>query len=444
MDDSAVAVSEDLLVLGLAAAVVLSALVSLWSWRLTVVLLLAAGVPQAHLGVQLTFAVASYNVTLLDPLITGITVSCVIRFLTFRRLDLVAGCWLALTALSMLAFLRGGSAVGLGTAAVSFRPDLYFVVAALYMQTFDWTPVNLDRFATLWLIAGGVLALYAAACWVEPALVVSPTSMAQSNLGRAYMQWRVLPSSSALLIASAGLIGFALWARSSGTTAWQLLAVLLLIVVALLYHRSVWVATSVAVASAAVVRPEVLGRLLPPVVLTTLALFVIWALGGELLTSAFDTAVSEPFDESSTWAWRTRNWRTMVPETIAAGWKTTVFGWGYGVGFADPVSGSPLANPHNAYVQAFVNMGVLGLGALVACLVVPLWLLWRHPVPEGQLFDRTAAVTLLVALVVYLVPYSPAVDQGLLVGVVAGLAARARMTHRGMAAAGHGTPVGGA
>lgn len=428
--------ADDLTAVSVVVAVCFATLVALVSWRITVAVLVVLGVLQAHLLLDLHVLLASYRVLILDTFMLGMLVACGTRVLSVRRMDVVLGCWIALATLSFFALIRASSAIGLGAAAVSFRPDFYFIVAALYMQTFNWTPTNLDRFATLWLAAGSALALYGLGCWVEPALIMSPDLKVGSGIQLAYMQWRVLPASSALLIASAGLIGFALWTRSSAATAWQLVAVLLLIMVVLLYHRSVWVAAGFGVAVAVLVRPQVLGRLLPPLALTMLALFLIWTVGDEFVSSAFDTAVSEPFESNSTWAWRARNWRTMIPETIAAGWSTTLFGWGYGVGFEDPVSGLPLANPHNAFVQMFVNMGLLGLGAFAACLVVPLWLLWRHPVAEGELFDRTTAMTVLVALIVYYVPYSPAVDQGILAGVIAGLASRARMMSRAASPAG--------
>jgi len=442
VDDPTLIAADDLAAVFLVVAVSFATLVALASWRITVAAVVVLGVLQTHLLLDLSVSLASYRILLLDTVMLGVMVACGIRLLSVRRADLVLGCWIALAALSLFAMMRASSTIGLGAAAVSFRPDFYLVVAALYMQTFDWTPVNLDRFATLWLSAGSALALYGLGCWIEPALIISPALKLESGFQLAYMQWRVLPASSALLIASAGLIGFALWTRSSAATGWQLVAVLLLIMVALLYHRSVWVSAVAGVAAAVLVQPQLLGRLLPPLALTMLALFLIWTVGDELVASAFDTAVSEPFDASSTWEWRTRNWRTMIPETIAAGWTTTLFGWGYGIGFEDPVSGLPLSNPHNAYVQMFVNMGLLGLGVFGTCLTVPLWFLWRRRVAEGDLFDRTTAMTLLVALIVYCVPYSPSIDQGILAGVISGLASRARMTPR--AALPDGRPVRGA
>ena len=430
MDETSVAASEELVALGLAALVYAGALTAFVSWRAMAILATILGVLQLQFIFDLSIIIGSFNLMPFDMLAVVLAVASVPRHLMRGRPDLLTGCWLAFAVWLLIAFLRGASAHGLTTAAVSFRTDLYFVVVSVYLLSFTWTPRDLDGFVKLWFAAAAALSAYALVCWIDPSLTVWSWMLVDRSGRMAFLNWRVLPASSALLIAEAGLLSIALWSRSSGLSVRRFLAVPFLIVVVLLYHRSVWTATAVSLAALFALRPQFLQRLALPVVLAMVAFAVTWAmslgLGGDFLSEALSSAVAEPFDDRSTWTWRTVGWEVIVPEILGGGPITMLFGNGYGTGVLNPMTGLPMANPHNAYVEILMNAGVVGVVLLVGCYALPLWTVWNARAEEGRHFTIVSAMFLLVTLVIYSVPYSPGGEQGVVIGAAVGLAARCR------------------
>lgn len=339
--------------------------------------------------------------------------------------------WIALAALMFFGALRGIDNYGINASIVSFRQDFYFIVMALYVQTITFKPSDIDDFSIILIIAAGFLVVYAVVCWIDPSFAIRDSDEASPFfLSDSYLGWRVLSASSALLIAQAGLIGFVLWLRSNRINMLQLTAVPLLLMVVMLYHRSVWISSAAAIAVLVVRQRTLIHRVALPAAAMALIVVAIVGLGGDMVTSAVQSAVTEPFRDNSTWGWRINNWRNMIPETFAAGPITTLLGWGYGASFQDMVTGRILANPHNAYVAFFLNIGLLGLISLLVCLFMPFFRLWRGEFPASDTFDRLTAIALLSLLIAYYIPYSISVDHGIILGVLTSLAANCRVPSR--------------
>jgi O-antigen ligase len=227
-----------------------------------------------------------------------------------------------------------------------------------------------------------------------------------------------------MLIAQAGMIAALLWVRPDRPGIVHLAALPLLLAVALLYHRSVWVASIMAILVLVVQQPKLLGRVAPPLLILAGTLIALVGFSDGGVSDAMQSAIAEPFAESSTWGWRVNNWQNMIPETLAAGPVTTLLGWGYGANFQDMRTGDELANPHNAYVLIFLNTGLCGLMLFLLCCTLPLWRFWHGDFPASRYFDRSAAIILLSMLLVYYVPYSVLFDHGLILGMLAALGAQ--------------------
>jgi len=417
----------DVMLLGLVIVVAITILVSLWSWRLIIPVVLATGIIETHLSINPTILLYGYNVLPIDVLFVGVLVAYIIRLFVLGRIGTTHLCWLGLAILMALALLRGVGSYGLNTAVVSFRQEFYFIAGALYMQSFHWGERDIDHFVNIWLTFAGMLVVYAMLCWIDPSFVLLRGDPLYAYFNPyAYLGWRVLPASSTVLIAQAGLIAALLWLRNDRAGTLHLAAVPLLLAVALLYHRSVWMASIAGISVLILHQPKLMGRLSLPLVVLGLGLVALVGLGGDGVSGALQSAVAEPFAESSTWGWRVNNWRNMVPETLAAGPATALLGWGYGASFQDMMTGGTLVNPHNAYVAIFLNTGFLGSGMLVLCCVLPLWRFWRGDFPASRHFDRQTAIALVAMMMVYYVPYSVAFDHGLILGMLAALGAQTR------------------
>ena len=425
MNNLIIDLPEEILVVGLAATLVLTTLVALRSWWVILPIMLVVGIVEVQLGVNPTFELASYNILPIDVLTLGLLIAYGIRVLLIGRIAMAHLCWLGLSGLMILGLVRGIATYGLTTAVVAFRQDFYFIALALYMQSFQWEPRDLDRFASIWMWASGLLSGYALLCWIDPSFVILRADPTSSFFARdAFLGWRVLPASSALLIAESGLIAALLWLRPGRIGPRHLAAVPLLMITMMLYHRSVWIASLVALSLLGLHRPAQLSRLLLPMIIVGIGMAALMSFGGDMLVGAVQSAAAEPFRDNSTWAWRVNNWQTMVPETIAAGPSTILMGWGYGASFEDQLTGVVLANPHNAYVAFFLNLGLAGLAMLLICCLMPLWRIVRHDdFPAGRTFDRLTGIALLGLLISYYVPYSISFDHGILLGLLSSLGA---------------------
>jgi O-antigen ligase len=426
VDNIVIDLPGDVVLLGLFIAMVAIILVSLLSWRLIVPIILTLGIIETHMSVNPRILLYDYNVLPIDVLMLGTLCAYVIRLFILRSIGITHLCWLGLALLMALALMRGVGTYGLNTAVVSFRQEFYFITSALYLQSFRWEAHDVDHFVSMWLVFAGMLLVYAIFCWVDPSFrLVLDTSISSYFGSYAYLGWRVLSASSTLLIAQAGVIAGLLWLRKERGGVLHLAAIPLFLAVALLYHRSVWMASIAAILALIVYQPKLAGRLSLPLLALGCGLVVMVALGGSDVSGAIQSAVSEPFAESSTWGWRVNNWQNMIPETFAAGTLTTLLGWGYGASFQDIITGDVLANPHNAYVLIFLNMGLSGLALFAICCVLPLWRLWQGDFPASRYFDRHTSIALGVMMIVYYVPYSVSFDHGLILGLLAALGAQA-------------------
>jgi hypothetical protein len=415
----------DVVLLVLVIVVAATILLSLWSWRVIIPVVLVTGIIETHLSLNPVILLYGYNVLPIDMLFIGILVAYILRLGILGRIGITHLCWVALGCMMALALLRGIGSYGLNTAVVTFRQEFYFIVGALYMQSFHWGQKDLDHFAYVWMACASALVVYAILCWVAPSFILLRGDPLYTYFNaHAYLGWRVLPASSTVLIAQAGLIAALLWLRNNRAGIIHLAAIPLLLTVALLYHRSVWLASIAGIGMLVLNRPRLIGRILLPLTVLAVGLVALVIMGGDGVSGALQSAVAEPFNESSTWGWRINNWQNMIPETLAAGPLTTALGWGYGVSFQDMMTGMDLVNPHNAYVAIFLNTGLLGGGLLVVCCMLPLWRVWRGDFTPSRTFDRHTAMALGAMMIVYYIPYSVSFDHGIMLGVLAALGAQ--------------------
>ena len=126
-------------------------------------------------------------------------------------------------------------------------------------------------------------------------------------------------------------------------------------------------------------------------------------------------SITEPFDGSgSTISWRYKSWNSLLMEPRSAG--ETLLGKPYGSGFEKMVEGrTDNISPHNHYVYTFLRVGLTGLLVLI---VFYMWLirsLSKISIEQSNGITH-ALVWILVAQLIFCVPYGLRYEQGLLLG----------------------------
>lgn len=426
-----------LLVTGLTAGMTLVVAV-LWWWPL-VLASLVVGVLAGHLGADLGVETGYFRLSVLDLIAVVAGGAAIIRLLSAGKADRVQLLWIVVTLVLAGAFLYGAASYGPVTSGIFYRRFLYLTTGTLYAMTFPWPEADLDRFAQLWLGAAALLAAAALTMWVFPE-VAAIGPMSNDRIRFAYEAQRVLPASSALLLSQAAILGIAAWSGGTGSPMLRALAVVCLFVAILLFHRSVWVA----IAAGLLVLTRVSRQSLVPVVtITGVAAFaglavvtLVGGLGHDLLAFPAASAVGEVLSESSTLQWRVTGWDILVSRTFSGGLFSTLFGGGFGVGYERLIGWSHIdLSPHNVYVEIFINAGLLGAGLWTLFHCIVLLRLWTGRADDhGTIIERRAAAAILVSLMVYGLPYTPSPEQGIMLGVLAVMAARSSR-HTGSAQA---------
>lgn len=404
---------------------------ALWWWPLAVTALVL-GIADGHFGADLGIETGFFRLSGLDLLAVVATGAAALRILGAGRLDRLQVLWLVVSGILALSFLYGSTVYGAAMAGGSYRRFFYLTSGTLYAMTFPWDATRADRFAGLWIAAGAILAATCITLWMFPELVDIGPHNAQSL---AYVSRRVLPSAGALLLSQVALIGLVAWSRGMASPVLVLLAVLCLLLTVLLFHRSVWVATLVGLGALVLMNRRMLVPIAGAVLTAGLVALAIAGIAGgfgqDLLASPLTAAVDEALSEESTFTWRVESWKILVGRTIAGGPFSILLGGGFGVGYDRMIGWSQITfSPHNVYVEIFLNAGLLGAGLWVLFHAVVVQRLWFGRADDGALLDRRTAAILLVSLMTYGVSYTPSTEQGILLGVLAGIAVQAARPSR--------------
>ncbi|MFX8727531.1 hypothetical protein ABTM60_19745, partial [Acinetobacter baumannii] len=74
-----------------------------------------------------------------------------LRLVGGRSPDRTQMIWLGFTLVAFVAFIRGMSAYGFDVAATSYRYWFYFTAGTLFVLSYSWQPLHIDRLARVWL-----------------------------------------------------------------------------------------------------------------------------------------------------------------------------------------------------------------------------------------------------------------------------------------------------
>jgi hypothetical protein len=330
---------------------------------------------------------------------------------------------------------RGVGAFGLASAANDARVYFWqFFASALYVATAPLHPGRARAVVRLWLVSATAYAALSLTGWLNTGL---HSVVDVGAVGGEVYDPRPVPARSALVLAQSVVLLLCPWGGNSSASArtaeygpggdrrgrggrrdgsrWKILpALLCLVFVVLLQHRTVWATTLVMAVVWWALVPSRAGQRLVSAAAALVSLCVVtltFATGmfggvGSVLADSF----AETQDENSTFAWRVHGWQELMdgPKTLAE-W---LLGSPFGSGYDRWVEGVVISvSPHDYYLHVALRLGVVGLLTLLAAYL----LVWRRLDRGG---NGTPALRLMVVShLVLFVSYSPFPEQGVLLGL---------------------------
>lgn len=361
-----------------------------------------------------------------DLVFIVLAVAGIARFLTRKKFAGVHLAWF-LFGLSMLAsFTRGAASYGFQAAGVELREFFYFFAAALYFMSFPINSNHLKRLTQMWLYVAAVLILLALFRWATGGYGLDA---AQQLTDTEHGGMRVLNAQQALFLAQAFLISLFLRLVPESSRLWRNFAAVLLPVLVLLQHRTVWVVTIVSTLLAALnggkIRSRVVGMVMVAAMAGTMLGLALFGGSTDKVEGALGASTIEPISiQQSTFAWRVEGWKELIAESKKFGFSEFMFGKPFGAGYSRKVWGSEVNyTPHNFYIQVFLRLGILGLIALIYIYAVLIrWLIQPNNQEFGKYFSGRLTYILLITQLMFFITYSPHYEQGILLGLASAVA----------------------
>jgi hypothetical protein len=345
-----------------------------------------------------------------------------VLFFELPRRQAVYGIWLAIGAVFFISFGLGLSIFGTA-AGVEARPNFYFWMAGLYFASFSYSPETLKKMWRItqwcaWLVAA--IVVYR---WVG--LKLGFVSERLVEFAGASSEFRVVGSNPTFFMGAMGVAYFALWLRHSRRMA-LLAALVMLGLVLVLQHRSVWVATFGALALVAWHQRAAIAAKAFPIIGMGVAMVGIMAIlialnPSNRLTETITRSAVSVTESHGTHTDRLEGWRVLLTDYVGYSPGEWMLGKPYGTGY-ERYSGGSLRSysPHNFYIQLLLRLGAIGV----------LLFLWAHFILRSRVrriaadsSDSTLLTVLLAVLaanLLYYIPYQGFYLQGAFYGVLIG------------------------
>ncbi|MFJ8076228.1 O-antigen ligase family protein [Streptomyces sp. NPDC096176] len=377
----------------------------------------------------LDIGVRVYPTDILDACAMCVAMARVPRLGLIARTGLPA--LLAMVALTAWSTLRGTASFGLQAAGNDSRVYFWhFLAVTLYLATAPLS-ASLGRAVTrAWLATAAVYALLSVAGWADRGLHAANAHLAAGGVA---VDSRPVPAAAALVLAQAAVLLLPARAPAPSTAgpqapgladhggaavAWRvsgrhLLAFLSFVLVVLLQHRTVWVATAAMALAWWMLRPGRGGQRFVSAGAGVLALSLtallytagaFGAIGGALTDSLKETQGTH-----STFAWRVLGWQDLLdaPRTFTQ-W---LIGAPFGSGYERFIGGGLVTvSPHDYYVHIMLRLGIVGLLALLVVYIQT----WRGLARGGP--ATLALRVVMIGQLVLFVSYSAFPEQAVLLG----------------------------
>lgn len=400
-------------------------------WEAIAIPVLLSAVVEVHLGLDLGLQLDFTSIYPIDLIVLAAALATVIRQVTGTERGPASLIWLLVLACWVLALARGIATYGVIDALIGFRKFLYVGVLGLYVLSFPIGAKDIVRFFVMWALAAVCLSLYAALVMIDSSFSLRIEEDFVSNY--IFANERALPAVGALFIAQAALIGLSLSLRDQHLP-WRILAVAMLPLVVVLYHRTVWVAVLAGIFVLLFVDPRRGMRMMPMLLLigivSVFSVLLMSSFGLDVVALSLRDAVLEPLDyRVSSIGWRLDGWQALVSRAIGEGPVRILFGGGFGVDYLRRIGWSTVTySPHNLYVEIFLTAGLLGLMPFLWFFAHALYRSFK----DADNTLRATRMILLTSLMIFGLSYNFNYEQGLLLGMLGALWQRQHVTGAAM------------
>jgi hypothetical protein len=369
-------------------------------------------------------SVGGASIYLRDVVFGLVGLAAFVRLLGMKRLSpaqigiVVAGL------LAALAVFRGITEVGVQQAVNEVRPSFYFLSGVFYFMTVIGEKSLLYRIGRLYLIAAGVLCLLVISLWITtlsgapaPKPLATPHSPGDFRvIGAGF----TLILAQGLLISLSGITG-SRFAPPLGYL--RFLPFLLLAVVILLQHRTLWVAAPLGLLVLAFRQRSTakkgMVRIIGLAGGTILVLGLVFAGPENRLTISLEKRT-----DTHTFEWRYEGWVELLEGREAPQGTEVFIGAPYGEGYEREVFGAEEdVSPHNYYLESYLRHGLIGLGGLLIAYALAVGHLAKQRLGrgEGGLADPDVLLALAATQLIFFFTYAPSVEQGILAGLIVGI-----------------------
>lgn len=360
-------------------------------------------------GVTPSIQAAGVQLHLRDMLVTAAVLAALGQLAAGPRPRWTAGpaAFAVLLLLTLISLLHGMVAFGVQAAGNEARGEFLHVLGvAGYVAVIRPGKHLLPAIIRIWACLTVVFLVQALLGWSQFGINSASSEVLS---GGKMIGGRPVAAASALFIAQTAMMLLCLrWHERRH----RWIAGILLSVTVLLQHRTIWVSVIAMVGAWILLRPGRAGR--KAAHLALLAGMAVAALLALFLTP--DQSVTESLTESasddSTMKWRMDGWAQFLAHLH--GVRDWLFGLPFGSGFTRlGVNGAPVpVSPHGYYVQLIMRIGLVGLVVLGVLVVRSL-----HATDRSTATGRLLWVLVLGELC-YWLPYSPALPDGLLIGLL--------------------------
>lgn len=359
-----------------------------------------------------------------DLVLAIVAAAGVMRLFTVTFRAGVPWAWLVTYALVVLSALIGLLTVG-KHAGVDFRQSFYFFAATSYFISVPVSPQSIRKLCNYAIRAGLAILAIVFMRWISDALGLN-NFQDYSYIG-AGVRFRVIQSTQALILVYA--ICACLYLTAIGLQgARPYLVLLLLAVVIVLQHRSVWVVSLGSLAMYFVLEREKRDLLFSQLTRATIVLLVVGVpILAVIKADAIFQQVGTAFEQATstregTFVARIGSWQALLAEWVDyASWEKLI-GRPFGGGYERYVDGALVEfQPHNYYVQVLLRAGILGIAAFVTCYAAACKRLYliREAVPSAE---ANLLLVMLGGQLLFFIPYGPHYLQGIWLGLGIALA----------------------
>jgi hypothetical protein len=370
-----------------------------------------------------------------DFLVLLLLPAFIYRLVWLKKIAAIPRAWWLLGAVWMVLFAWGLLQYGTG-AGVDFRPFFYLWLGAAYLSTFEYDETFSRRFLKFFVIMGGGICAIAYYRWTMGAIDYEFHRDLEMLDTTGVALLRVVPANAAYMVTCALIVvAYQAVTDRSRHMAWPL-AMLFVVSLIAMQHRSVWMATMagfVALVLALQQLKKGSGSKLFSMVLGAIVVLVLIVVSGRFqgaVDSVGDQAARATSTTSGTFVGRVEGWQTLLKMWVGSGSAVTYlvgkpFGSGY-ERYASETGGAKIGYmPHNFYVQLLYRGGLVGLFAFLWAVGKGMSTLW------AKLRRKDDAIApllfaMLVAQLVYYIPYGIDYNQMILFGLLLGMITQER------------------